>query len=158
MLHQLLALNPGDKIQLAICVILAGTGIAIYRQLRTQSKLAKAQLLRDRFEMYARTYEPVTDEQVKELKLYPADYMEPAVYQQKYQADDQAIRKYIYMTVLYEYLAFTHQMPPIELVATNFLGMWVNDLLAEPVFHDVHKCCGKYYPDFGKFVDAHRAH
>jgi len=145
-------LTVDQKIQLAIVIILAVTLSLILLQLWTQFRLAKAQLLRDRFEMYIRTNEPVTDEHIKELKLYPADYMDVELYKLKYN-NDQSLRKYIYMATLYEYLAYTQDMPYAKFLNSGFTEMWVNDLCQEDEFRDVHKYYEKYYPRFAEIVE-----
>lgn len=142
-----------QRIQLAITIILVITLFLILLQLVVQKKLARAQLLRDRFEMYVKATEPVTNEHVEQLKLYTDDYMDIKLFNEKYENDKKAIRKYIYMAVLYEYLAFTHAMPKAKFLAPDFLEMWVSDLCDNHEFYEVHKHYRRYYPRFAKVVE-----
>lgn len=141
-------------IQLGIAVILVVTLSLIFRQVRMQRQLLDAQLLSDRFEMYVKANEPVRDEKVKELKLYPDDFMDIRLYEKKYKDKDEAIHKYLYMAELYEYLAFTHAMPMPEkpFLAPDFLKMWVTDLCQESEFEEVHEYYREYYPPFAEVV------
>ena len=141
-----------QRIQLAIAIILVTTLSLIFLQLVLQKRLARAQLLRDRFEMYVKATEPVTNEHVEQLKLYTDDYMDIRLFNEKYEKDEKAIRKYIYMAVLYEYLAFTHAMPKARFLAPNFLEMWVSDLCDNREFCEVHKHYRRYYPPFAEVV------
>ncbi len=50
--------------QILTPIILIVTLIAIWRSMATQNKLFRSQLLRDRFDMYMSTWEPVTDDDV----------------------------------------------------------------------------------------------
>ncbi len=143
-------------IQISILIILTFTFIAIYRQFLIQNKLFKAQLLKDRFEMYWNTYSPVTDEEVRSFKDFPDDWVSSELFINKYSDDEKKIRRYLSISKLYEYLAFTHQIQLVELpdlLGDQWLEKWTNDLLDEEEFLDVHHYYEDYYPEFQKFVN-----
>lgn len=148
-----------QRIQLVIAIILAFTAVIlaltlplILRQVRMQRKLFEAQLLYDQFQMYAKVNEPVSDERIEELRLYPKDFMDVKVYEKQYKDNNKAIHKYLYMSDLYEYLAFSYAMPPAEIPSIESLEMWTSDLCEETEFSEVHEYYWKYYPTFAKVV------
>jgi hypothetical protein len=144
---------------LTVFVAMAGL-IALWVQVRLQNKLNKAQLLRDRFETYWRTYEPVTPEQVDEFKMNTYDYIDDELYHAKYEGDEKLIKKYIMMAQLYEYLAFVHALQRLKLedpLGLDWLILSVrHKLKSDPdhVFHDISGQFREYYPAFDKFVTA----
>jgi len=143
-------------IQLGIAVILAVTLSLILRQVRMQGRLLKDQLQYNQFQMYAKVNEPVSDERIEELKLYPQDYMDVKLYEEHYKDNNKdnnkAIHKYLYMSDLYEYLAFSYAMPPAEIPSIESLKKWTSDLCEEREFREVHKYYWKYYPTFAEVV------
>jgi type II secretory pathway pseudopilin PulG len=151
----------GIAVQLVIAIVLAVTAIilastlrSILVQVRTQRELLEAELLYDHFQMYVKGNEPVSDERIKELKLYPVDYMDVEVYEQQYKGKDkdEAIHKYIYMSDLYEYLAFSYGMPEAKIPSRESLEKWTRDLCKEKEFREVHEYYWEYYPDFAEVV------
>ena len=149
-------MTMADIIQIAILVILTVTMLLFLRQLRLQSRVLNAQLLRDRFEMYWKTYEPVTEEDVQELHLYPDDYMDNDKYQKVYKDNPQKIRRYIGMLTLYEYLAFSYTLKTLHLpdpLGYKWTERWTRDLLENDEFRDVHLYQKEYYPEFAVYID-----
>ena len=149
----------GIAVQLGIAIILVVTAIIlavslifILAQVRTQRGLLGAELLYDHFQMYVKGNDPVSDERIEELKIYPVDYMDVEVYEKQYKGNDEAIHKYIYMSDLYEYLAFSYAMPRAEIPSRESLEMWTRDLCEEREFCEVHKHYSKHYPRFAKEV------
>ena len=140
-------------IQLGIAVILAVTLSLILRQVRMQGRLLKDQLQYNQFQMYAKVNEPVSDERIEELKLYPQDYMDVKLYNEHYKDNNKAIHKYLYMSDLYEYLAFSYAMPPADIPSIESLKRWTSDLCEETEFSEVHEYYWKYYPTFAKVVE-----
>jgi hypothetical protein len=127
------------------------------RSFKLQNALFNAQLLRDRFDAYVKTYEPVTDEQVENFHLYSHDFMDKTMYESRYSEDDGAIKRFIHMSQLYEYLAFTYKLPAIgipDLLGSEWVTRWTNDLLRFQEFIDVHKQYQGYYPDYESFVES----
>ena len=124
--------------------------------MRTQNRLLKAQILGDRLEMYWKTYDPVTDEEIREFHLLPDDYIDKEKYDTHYKNDPEATRKYISLLSLYEYLAFTYSLKKLKLpdpMGYNWTERWAIDLLEYKEFIDVHEYHKNYYPEFGKFID-----
>jgi hypothetical protein len=145
-----------DIIQIATLAILAITLILFVMQIKLQNKVLNAQLLRDRFEMYWQTYEPVTQEEVQELHLYPDDYMDIIKYETVYKNDPIKIKRYIGLLSLYEYLAFSYTMKRLRLpdpLGYQWTESWASDLLEYPEFKEVHEYHKEYYPEFAKYVD-----
>ena len=87
-------MSTSDVIQIAIPLVLLATLIAVSRSMVVQNRLFKAQLLRDRFDMYRWTLEPLTENHIKDLEAYPDDYMDRSKYENEYKDNDQGIRKY----------------------------------------------------------------
>jgi hypothetical protein len=86
-----------------------------------------------------KTYEPVTDEQVENFHLYSHDFMDETMYKSRYSKDDGAIKRFIHMSQLYEYLAFTYKLPAIgipDLLGSEWVTRWTNDLLRFQEFID----------------------
>jgi hypothetical protein len=152
-------MNPSDYIQLLILLILTVTLLAIYKQTLVQNNLFKAQLLKDRYDMFLDAYAPVNDEQVRDFKEFPDNFIKDEIYQNKYKCNDKKIRRYITISNLYEYLAFTYKMRSLgvpDLLGENWLEQWTKDLLNEEEFLDVHNSYSGYYPDFEEFVNKLR--
>ena len=106
--------------------------------------------------MYWKMYEPISDEEVKDLKIFPEDWIVPEKFETEYQNNDDRIKKYIRMSRLYEYLAFTfklrkHKLP--DPLGEEWLEIWLQGLVKEKEFRDVHFYYGNFYPDFKSLVD-----
>ncbi len=131
----------------------------LLEQTTIQTRLLNAQLVKDRLELYWETYRPVTAEQVDEFKFYPEDYMELDLYEKRYKLDAAAIRRYIYMSELYEYLAFTHSLQSLDVpdpLGEHWVATWTRDLIESSEFLDVNEQYGEYYPVFKSFVERIR--
>jgi hypothetical protein len=125
---------------------------------RRQNDLYRAQLIRDRYELYWRLYEPVTDDHLKTLRAYPEGYMSRDTYESKYKGDgaakDELIRRYIILSATYEYLAFSVELysqvkDPIK---GDWIGIWVLELWECPEFQDVHRHYESYYETFADYL------
>jgi hypothetical protein len=150
-------MSPTDWIQMITAAIFGITLVAILLQLRSQNRMFMGQMLKDRFDMYWKTVEPVSDAAVKQLTLCPEDYMDRDFYEKHYKGDPDAIRKYIYILEIYEYLAFTYGLKRYELpdpLGYEWTEMWTKDLLAEREFIEVHQYHKRYYPYFAAYVDG----
>ncbi|MGE0811253.1 MAG: hypothetical protein AB7N69_11675 [Immundisolibacter sp.] len=115
--------------------------------------LLRAQILRDRFDMYWRLFQPVSDEQIKDFAVFPQNYMDLDRYRTDYQGKPDSIRRYIHISMLYEYLAFTftlhHTLKVHDPLRKGDWGArWTRDLIAEKEFMHVNDYYGAYYPDF----------
>ena len=145
-----------DAIQIAILLVLTATLIAALFQLRTQNTLLKAQVITQRLRTYWRTYEPVSDEQAKEMEFYPDDYMDPHRFYEAYAGKSDKIKKYIGILMIYEYLAFSYSLKDIggaEPVGDEWIQHWARDLAVHPEFRDVHEWHRDYYPAFAKTIN-----
>lgn len=146
-----------EGIQIGTLIVLFGTLVIVGRQSLIQNKLLIAQLLRDRFEMYWKIYEPITSEHVAEFKIFTEDFMDGSVYSAKYEGDYDRIRKYLGLMKIYEYLAFTHNLEVLNLpdpLGYEWTHRWTRDLLKDETFRDVHRFHGAYYQRFSTFVET----
>ncbi|HPO13320.1 MAG TPA: hypothetical protein PLI09_07735 [Candidatus Hydrogenedentes bacterium] len=149
-------MSIGDYVQLGVLIVMAASLVVMTWQTLLQNRLVRAQVLRDRFEMYWKTYEPATDEKMEDFKLYPKDYIDPLVYKQRYCGNDKAIKKYIYMSQLYEYLVFVHLLGELKIpdpIGHHWLVKWAEELVHSREFRDVHDYYKGYYPTFEKLID-----
>jgi hypothetical protein len=156
MMDILKLIYPADVIQIGILIVLFFTLLAILRQMILQNRIFSAQILRDRFEMYWKTLDPVSEREIKELEVYPDDYIDRKVYDKSYKGKPDAIHKYIEMMKLYEYLAFSYALKQLRLpdpLGYHFTEMWAAELIAQKEFVDAHEYHKAYYPEFAKFVD-----
>jgi len=150
-------MSKTEYIQFGIGVIYLGTLVVILGQVFVQNRIFKAQMLKDRFEMYWKTVEPVSEVAVRQLTVFPADYMDASLFKSKYQGNDDAIRKYIYVLQVYEYLAFTYGLKRYHLpdpLGYQWTEAWTHDLLSEPEFLEIHTYHKGYYPYFASYVDG----
>ena len=148
-------MTTSDIIQLAILAVLAATLTAVFRQLMIHNRLLQAQILRDRFDMYWKTYEPVSDADMEELRLVPDDYMNLQKYETTYKNNPTALRKYVSLLQTYEYLAFCFLLKRLQLpdpLGYAWTEKWATDLLEHKEFVDVHQHQKKYYPEFAEFI------
>ena len=151
------AIAPTDYIQFGILAVLGFTLSLAVWQTRTQNRLYSAQLLRDRFEMYWKMYEPVSQGQLEELEEFPEDFIDLKVYEEKYKGHDKMLRKYIGMAQRYEYLAFAHGLEELHLkdpLGYEWTRRCTRELLTDEVFLDVHRYFGGYYPHYTKFIEG----
>jgi hypothetical protein len=137
----------------------AQTDLAIEakKQSEIQENLMKSQLLRDRHEMYWRGYQSVSAEHVALFKLFPDDYMDKELYNQKYINNDIMISKFIYFSRLYENLAFSYmnkQNNIPDLFGENWMLKYCNLIVTDDVFIDVHKMFTGFYPDFENYINT----
>lgn len=112
-------------------------------QARNHNTRLRAQILRDRFDMYWRTHEPISDEIVKQFECFPQDYMDLERYRADYQGKPESIRRYLHISKLYEYLAFAftlHHTLKVRdpLQKGDWRALWTRDLMAEKEFMHVN--------------------
>ncbi len=121
------------------------------RSMETQNGLFRSQLLRDRFDMYLTTLEPVTDDDVEEFYLYRHLYVDKSkdLY---YGENIERIKRCIGMSQMYEYLAFAWALRAQGIsdpLGERWIKQWIKDLVGVQEFVDCHEFYGKdYYPDF----------
>ena len=114
-----------NKIQFGILLVLTITLLAIVWQIHKHNKLCFAQVLRDRFDMYWKTYTPVSDAQITEFELIPDDYNDIELYIKDYKGNKEAIHKYLFYLQLYEYLAFSFKLKEAKII--DPLGQWTEE-------------------------------
>lgn len=145
-----------DKIQLAMLGVLACTVLLILVQTRTQNRMLKAQVSRDRFETFWQTVRSsVSEDDLRAFYSLRDDYIDSPVFKESYEGNDEKIRRYMKLLNLYDYLAFMHSQQKLRLPdpLKEFAAQWAKDLLVHPEFLDVHKCHKEYYPEFAAFLE-----
>lgn len=150
-------MGPAEYVQLAILAVIALSVVTLLWQTRIQNRLLRAQLLRDRLDTYWKTYEPISDNHVRDFETYPDDFMRRELYQRRYAGKPDAIRRYIKLSQLYEFLAFSHTIGLLRLedpLGPHWTRLWTDDLVESTEFLDVHRQYGGYYPEYERFVEA----
>ncbi|GEM_PF-2560786 len=80
-------MHLSDMIQLLILTTMTMSVLFMAVQTRLQNRLLRAQLLRDRLDLYWKTYEPIADEQLQQFNDYPEDYfVNRQEYEERYAA------------------------------------------------------------------------
>jgi hypothetical protein len=132
----------------------------ISEQFENQSRIMKSQLVRDQFDFYWRSYDPITADHISDFKIDHGEYMDEELYIGKYKGNDQLIRRYIHISQLYEILAFSLLIERAnEGEGYNLLGMdWINAycrrLAKDEVFRDIHQQYKGFYKEFEDFIDT----
>jgi len=115
--------------------------------------------MRDRFETYWRTYQPVSDAQVENVHLYPEDWMSSEKYEE-YRNDDKVIKRYIAMSQLFEYLAFAFYGKKLGIkdpLGDHWIRLWTTELAeTNKQFLEVMDYYRAYYPEFCNFIESCR--
>lgn len=148
-------LTATNWIAMVTAAIMTINLLFLTRQISIQNRIAKANLMRDRFEMYWKTYKPVTDDQVEDFHIYPEDWMPTSNYP-KYKNDENKIKKYIGMAQLFVYLAFNFYAMRLGIkdpFGRHWLRLWTADLTEEEEFLEVKDYYRPYYPEFCDFVE-----
>jgi hypothetical protein len=124
-------------------------------QLVRQNKISKAQLLKDRFEMYWKIYSPITDDEIDLVHACPDDFMPMEKYK-KIKGERETLRKYVLMSELFEYLAFTMELKSYGIEDTfgpDWVKLWTRDLKEKSEFMEVKDYYREYYPRYAAYVD-----
>lgn len=127
--------------------------------LNVQNRLLHAQILFQRFEMYWKTYAPVTDEELEQVALIPEDWVDPKLFEEKYRDNKSALRRYITLLKIYEYLALMSTMKKLEIpdpLGYTWAEFWARDLSTNAEFLEINDWFRSYYPEFAGFVDSLR--
>jgi hypothetical protein len=133
-----------------------GTDESMRQQVELQNRLVAAQLLRDRFDMYWRTYAPLTDDEIRTFLSVPDDLMSEDRYE-AVKSDANALRRYLTLARTYEYMAFTYAMRKAgipDALGDQWLDRWAKDLTAHGEFLEINQYYRPYYPQFALFIDS----
>ena len=144
-----------DVFQLLNLLLVTISLIGLFIQLSIQNKLARAQLIKDRFDMYWQVYAPVTDDDVKRLQISPTDYISLDLYKSDYEGNQDRIKRLIHMSKLYEYLNFLYVLKSngvSDPLGDKWAALWAADLVDLPEFIHIDNSYKDYYPDFHKFL------
>lgn len=147
-----------DFIQALNVLAVTLTLLVIAWQVQIANSLAKAQILKDRFEMYWKvTHEPTPQAAIDALRSDPArSYLDIDRFEEFYRHDDGRIRNYIEYGKIYEYLAFLFALRKMGIkdpLGPNWFPNWIADLIKNEEFLDVDKQYRDYYPEFSKYVE-----
>jgi hypothetical protein len=129
--------------------------------LAVQNKLLHSQILAQRFEMYWKTFSPISQEEIDQAALIPEDWMNPEEFWRKYHQDKSGLRRHMALVKCYEYLALMRSMRQLKLpdpLGYHWGDLWVKDLSSHPEFLQINDWYRVYYPDFASFVDSLQAH
>lgn len=150
-----------EIIQTLIFLTMAASVVFMGIQTRLQNKVMQAQLLRDRLDLYWKTYEPVTEEQVQHLHANPEDYyLKPEEYAERYRGNTARVKRLIQMSMLYEYMAFTHELESLKIgdpLGREWMERWTRQLISDEEFLTVHRNFHGFYPHYEKYVDQIRS-
>jgi len=83
--------------------------------------------------------------------------MDRRLYEDHYKNNPDALRKYVYMVQVYEYLAFTYGLKKYKLsdpLGYEWTERWASELLQETEFMEVHQYHKAYYPYFSAYIDV----
>lgn len=144
----------GDAIQIVSVLLLA---FSLMLTIDQQTKIMRAEQLRDSFTMYWQTYDPVTSDQLDEVVRFPDDYFDIDVYAASYAGKPDRIRRYLRMSKMYEYLAYSsklHEMRLQDPFGKEWVERWTRDLVLVPEFCDVHRYYASWYPEYSRLVEA----
>jgi hypothetical protein len=144
-----------DLLQLVFGIISSITVILLFWQTLMQNRLFRAQILKDKFDMYTQCQIPITDERLEIVYANPDRYMPRDVFDTLYKNDRAALRAFLYYDNLYQYLGLRYSMEKIGLPDPNkdALKVWILELLDDPKFLQVHYSNKKYFGQFGIYVD-----
>jgi len=151
-------LTVSDIIQSINVLAVSVTLLVVARQVAIANKLANAQILRDRFEMYWRVASiKIDDQEVTSMMRDPdRSFLDRERFETYYKHDPERIRDYLYYGKLYEYLAFLHALKEMGVkdpLGPNWLPLWARDLASNPEFLDANDQYRPYYPKFAELVD-----
>ena len=154
-------------IQLLILVVLVGTAIFISRQLRTQNNMLEVQLLKDRITMGWSTDEPMTKEDINNVKFLPDKFI-PDKYKDIYvnmctnKSNDKQeksmvkIGKYLYLAKVYNYFLYvfasSSSMKMKDPLGTDWQDVWLNELVKDDVFKEIREFNRKSHRGFENFL------
>jgi hypothetical protein len=150
-------MSVADVIQTVVALISLVTLVILVYQTKLQNDIFRAQIVKDRFDMYW-SWKSITEEDIDEAELQPEAYFDKRRYESDYLGNREAVRRYLCTAHEYEYLAFAYQLrvlklpDPLERMHTK----WLIDLMGRKEFGDIHSHLRSYYPEFAAEVHRHR--
>lgn len=123
-----------------------------------------AQLVRDRWDTFLSAWEDTSDELVRSFKAKPYLYVEnmdkSTLNKYKEEVDGDAIKDYLLIVNLYEYLAFAHELNTRWFFkirpghyGDQWVKRWIKILSEDCDFPHVHKSYKNDHPKFHEFVE-----
>ena len=146
--------SNSDLIQFLVLIVLVGTLFLVLRQTKTQNKLYKAQILRDRFDLYNNTKGLITYEHIEDFKKFNQDYV--FEYTEYYSQNDDNIHTYLYLGKIYEYLLYVYKLKKKykleDAIGEAWEKKWLKEYKSDQAFTDLRKFNEGFYPDFEKHL------
>ncbi len=154
-------------IQLLILLVLGFTSFFIWRQLRSQDKMLKVQLLKDRITMGWLTDEPITEEHINNVKLLPDkfipdEYKDICINLSTSNSNDEQknnmvkIGKYLYLAKVYDYFLYvfisSSSLKIKDPLGTAWQDFWIKELVKDDVFNKIRQLNETSYRGFETFL------
>jgi len=149
-------------IQLLILVILIITLVYYHvqtkihrKQTEIQNNLYKAQILRDRFDLYNSTKGLITTKHIDDFKKFNQDYIDE--YTKYYSENEDNIHTYLYFGKIYEYLLYVYKLKEKykldDPIGDAWEKKWLKEYSDEQAFKDLRKFNKEFYPDFEEYLE-----
>lgn len=148
-------MDIGNLIQVGIFIILSVTLISIYLQMRIQNRIHHEQLIYHRYELFNSIFDPITDDNIRNIKSYPDMYLDKETFDHKYKKNNVKIIKLLLTIRIYIYFVMIHALRLNKLSDPFNIGIikWMDELEEDEDFQVVAKELGSYYPSFQKFLN-----
>ena len=147
-----------DMIQMSILAAMTLSVLFMAIQTRLQNRLLRAQLLRDRLDLYWKTYDPVTEDHLRHFSDFPSDYfMDRRTYDVRYKDQPTMARRHIQMSMLYEYMSFTHELKSLSIgdpLGDQWMMKWSSQLIHDEEFLLAHQYFRGFYPHYEAYIDG----
>jgi hypothetical protein len=167
-------IDDAEAIQFLILVVLTITAIAIFiqiifiiHQLKTQKKILKAQLLKDRIMLGWETDTPITTEHIDNLAYLPNNFMpkkciklyddmKKTSCKEKREEKKRRIGKYLYLSKVYGYfrwiLIMSKEMDIDDQLDDKWTRKWIRDICQDDVFIDIREFNKREYSKFEDYI------
>ena len=137
-------------IQFLVLIVLLITLVLVLIQTITQNKLYKAQILRDRFDLYNNTKGLITDKHITDFKNFSQDYINE--YTEYYSKSNDNIHTYLYFGKIYEYLLYVWELKDKynlkDPLGNEWEQKWLIEYKDEQAFADLREFNKEFYSDF----------
>lgn len=129
------------------------------KQTEIQNNLYKAQILRDRFDLYNNTKDLITDDHIKDFKDFNQDYINDYSDYYKGKENVNNIHTYLYLGKIYEYLLYVFKLREVykldDPIGDTWEKQWLSDFKDEQAFIDLREFNRNMYPDFDEHIEDH---